>query len=49
MIGTAVLMKNNRVTILENVDKAVIENLKKEQDNMNFILCEDTIDWDYGY
>lgn len=48
MIGAAVLMKNNKVTILENVDKAVIENLKKDN-NMNLILCEDAIDWDYGY
>lgn len=48
MIGAAILMKNNKVTILENVNEAEIENFRKEN-NMNLILCEDAIDWDYGY
>lgn len=49
MVKAIVLMKNNEVTILENVDKAYIEELKGLEENMNFILCEETIDWDYGY
>ena len=48
MRGTAVLMRNNTVTILENVDEVLLEKLKK-QGQASFILCEDTIDWDYGY
>lgn len=48
MITAAVLMKNNKVTILENVNKAEVENFKKEND-MDLIVCEDAIDWNYGY
>lgn len=49
MICAAVLMKKNEVKILENVDEKMIEKLKKQKDDMDIILCEDTIDWDYGY